>query len=238
MDALDRILGRVVLREQPPSMPRSSRAGFTLIELLVVIAILTILMGLLLPAIQSAREAARRIQCVNNLKQLGLAIQQYESAHGLFPPSLILTKNRKNVLWLGIPSINARLLLFVEQGPLFNAYNFDVQDLAANTTVNAQSISVFLCPSDVSPQPADSDSGPTGVTSYGWCMASDTFVFSGIPSLPSNAAFGPNKYRKLADFADGLGQTMLASEVRSRQYVRMNCPWSIQGGLGPHPGGG
>jgi prepilin-type N-terminal cleavage/methylation domain-containing protein len=97
-----------------------TRAGFTLIELLVVIVILTLLMAFLLPALQSAREAARRIQCTNNLKQLGLALHQYESTHGFFPPSMVLKGRYTKIDWVGVQSVNVRLLLFLEQGPLYN----------------------------------------------------------------------------------------------------------------------
>jgi prepilin-type N-terminal cleavage/methylation domain-containing protein/prepilin-type processing-associated H-X9-DG protein len=215
-------------------MSRSLRAGFTLIELLVVIVILTLLMAILLPAIQSAREAARRVQCANNLKQLGLALNQYESTHGVLPPSLVLKGKNNQISWVGIPSVNARLLLFLEQAPLFNAINWEVQDPAVNTTVFSQSVAVFLCPSEVNPQPVNSTIGPTGATSYGWCMGTgDLYVFGGIPSFPTRAAFGPNLFRRLSSFTDGLASTMLASDVRSRQYVRTGCSWMKQpAGLG------
>jgi len=147
-------------------MSSSSRArGFTLIELLVVIAIISVLIALLLPAVQSAREAARRIQCVNNLKQLGLAMHNYHESNGSFPSSKIFNANRppcsdtnfgngcQNTPWFLL------MLPQFEQGPLYSAFNFAIGSegmmtpggpLAyfANFTVISSKIGVFQCPSD------------------------------------------------------------------------------------------
>src|SRR5579871_2341021 len=96
--------------------PGSTR-GFTLIELLVVIAIIAVLIGLLLPAVQAAREAARRIQCVNNLKQIGLANANYESTFGSYPWGQGPTLDN---YWGAIPL----MIPYMEQGPVFNSINF------------------------------------------------------------------------------------------------------------------
>ena len=106
------------------SLSGTSRRGFTLIELLVVIAILSVLIALLLPAVQAARESARRLQCSNNLKQIGLGLHNYESADGVFPPSLVTSGTGNVVTWSGGWSAQARVLPFMEQGAMFNAINF------------------------------------------------------------------------------------------------------------------
>src|SRR5262245_46317669 len=100
---------------------RLRRDGFTLIELLVVIAIIAVLIGLLLPAVQSAREAARRMQCKNNLKQIGLALHNYQSTHSVFPPSFCIGQY-KGGTW----SITARILPFIDQANSFNLADLTV----------------------------------------------------------------------------------------------------------------
>ncbi len=133
---------------------RSKRiGGFTLIELLVVIAIIGVLIALLLPAVQAAREASRRAQCLNNLKQIGLAVHEYHVARNCFPPGQLLYFN-----WLDISAL-VHLLPYLEQQPLYNAFN--VADVYAingmgpvlpsyppNTTVARIQVAGFLCPSD------------------------------------------------------------------------------------------
>jgi prepilin-type N-terminal cleavage/methylation domain-containing protein/prepilin-type processing-associated H-X9-DG protein len=126
------------------------RGGFTLIELLVVIAIIAILIALLLPAVQAAREAARRAQCVNNLKQLGLAMHNYEGTAGCVPPGEQPTPTFIWDSW----SAQAMLLPFVEQTSLYNAINFSLGNGATqgnpqNSTVQNVVIGNFLCPSDI-----------------------------------------------------------------------------------------
>lgn len=161
--------------------PRGAKLGFTLVELLVVIAIIGILVGLLLPAVQAAREAARRMQCSNNLKQMGLAMHNYESTHKRFPPG-----NLAGAWSTGI-SVHARLLPYLEQGNSYvlvdfsEAYNHPKNDLA-----RLQQVSTFLCPSDIS---GSLPAALGGKNNY-YANAGTSLMAGSPPTDPADPNFG------------------------------------------------
>ncbi|MBS0265018.1 MAG: DUF1559 domain-containing protein [Planctomycetes bacterium] len=209
-----------------PKIQLSSRRerGFTLIELLVVIAIIAVLVALLLPAVQQAREAARRSQCRNNLKQLGLAIFNYESALGRLPPTAVVAGRPNNGLETSYLGAFGRILPYLEQGNIYNQINSssDYGDLN-NLPASAHTIPVFLCPSEPNSDPGlNATYGLIGGNNYGFCMG-DWFVWCGVNATgpQTRSAFGVNLGRRWADFTDGTSQTLLMSEVKNyTPYIR------------------
>jgi len=165
------------------------RRGFTLIELLVVIAIIAILIALLLPAVQSAREAARRFQCANNLKQIVLALHNYESANGSFPMGFCWQWYNDGNGYTPAAGELVRLTQFIEQSAIYNAMNFSIPIYySANTTVCGAGLSVLWCPSDGSivnlrytiaapPYPGTFDGGPLPITYSSYAGSLGTWTY-------------------------------------------------------------
>jgi prepilin-type N-terminal cleavage/methylation domain-containing protein/prepilin-type processing-associated H-X9-DG protein len=163
-----------------------ARGGFTLIELLVVIAIIAVLISLLLPAVQSAREAARRSQCTNNLKQIMLAMLNYESSNGSFPQGFCWQRYSDSNVYTDAAGELVRLTQYIEQGAIYNAMNFSIpMYYSANVTVCNAGLAVLWCPSDGAvvglrytyPAPYAFDGGPLPMTysSYAGCLGTWTY---------------------------------------------------------------
>ena len=199
---------------------RSAEKGFTLIELLVVIAIIGVLIALLLPAVQQAREAARRTECRNNMHQIGLALHNYHDAHNCLPPAAIANPEEAPGESLGHTWLT-QILPFMDQMTYYNSYNFEVPYLGAdgqNTTTLAQDLAMYCCPSS---DMLGLKPGGFGATTYAGCVGYEQMLTfrttsasgrsqAGIFNLHNGNLVGPVQFR---DIRDGTSNTIVAGEV-------------------------
>ncbi len=206
-----------------------ARQGFTLIELLVVIAIIAVLIALLLPAVQAAREAARRIQCTNNLKQIGLALHSYESTHGRLPSA----RTNSPHYWSSL----AQILPQLEGGDLYNIINFDHSTAPnarnnydmANTTAISFMIATYACPSDRKQDPVNAGYGPTNY-----------FAVAGSGTMAKgngNGLMFDGSGVRFAEITDGLSNTSAFVESIKGSGIDTTSPARFDV-LGQYKGGG
>jgi len=200
------------------------RSGFTLIELLVVIAIIAILIGLLLPAVQKVREAAARMQCQNNLKQMGLAAHSYHDSNQAFPPAYAKPSET---------SLHIQLLPYIEQGNTFGrvtltntSTNLNGDTTANGIAVKTQDVKIYLCPSDPSSLKNTNPAAGSGRCSYmgnaGGATANTRDVNGGVGGMFCSAYTGASPttthvdgFRvRFADVTDGTSNTVMFSEVK------------------------
>jgi prepilin-type N-terminal cleavage/methylation domain-containing protein len=185
------------------------RPAFTLVELLVVIAIIGILVGLLLPAVQAVRQAARRTACTNNLRQLALAIHNYASAQRHFPAGVVDDDDNHR---RGLHSGTVYLLPYIEQDNLYQQYDFSQPwDASANLPVAGVPISLFLCPENDSA--VEQDGGIAGQPSdYAFNKGDEAFLGR---SRTTSGLFDINSKTRFRDIADGSSSTFLIGEAAS-----------------------
>ena len=202
---------------------RINTLGFTLIELLVVIAIIGILMGLLMPAVQSMRETARQVECKNNLRQIGVALQSYVSVRRAYPPSFeikpgeILTSN--NGSW----SIQGRLLPLLDQNNAYSRVDLNVAwDAQKDTGVPTMRVSTYQCPSEVNDFVRVDSLGKPKVypVNYAFNMGS-WLIYDPVNATPGDGPFYVNSRVRPTAVKDGTSNTLLATEVKAfTSYVR------------------
>jgi prepilin-type N-terminal cleavage/methylation domain-containing protein/prepilin-type processing-associated H-X9-DG protein len=195
-----------------------ARAAFTLVELLVVIAIIGVLTALLLPAIQAARESARRSSCTNNMRQVGLAMHNFMDVNKRLPANGNYVWNGSAVTTTNAWSCMARILPFIEQENLFDGINFSMS-YSTQTYISSKRVGTFMCPSEAQ------DVGNGTDPNYGnkhwpinYVANSGTWrvlTAKSTTMLTGDGAFGPNKGRRAAEFTDGMSKTLACAEAKA-----------------------
>jgi prepilin-type N-terminal cleavage/methylation domain-containing protein/prepilin-type processing-associated H-X9-DG protein len=193
------------------------RVAFTLIELLVVIAIIAILIGLLLPAVQKVREAAARIKCANNMKQIGLAMHGYMDVNTGLPPNGIYVYTGSSVKATVAWSTMSRILPYIEQENLFKGIDFN-QPYSTQVGISSKRVATYICPSEIN------DKGSGTDATYGnknWTLnyAANLGTFAVLTNKaagmrPGDGAFGPNMMNRPTNFVDGMSNTLALAEVK------------------------
>jgi len=251
-----RLFSPVVSSDQeagsPPALGKFPSRGFTLIEIMVVIAIIAVLIALLLPAVQSAREAARRIQCTNNMKQLGLAVVNYEAINSCLPPGCFPRAMGSNAGYANDFSVFVRLLPQLEQQPTYDATNLNLTCLnPENFTLTGTAIAMLCCPSDfaiATPQTIYAWSGFSRVpvrTAWGTSYAAiagpwEWDSFNLVPGtldrpLPGEAQriaqlglIFPLSTVRIAEITDGASHTLLFGET---DFTANKTQWGLGDGI-------
>jgi len=210
---------------------KQTRRAFTLIELLVVIAIIAVLIALLLPAVQQAREAARRSQCKNSLKQIGLAIHNYHETFNTIPPGWIDSSGTAGTSALSLFGWTSFLLPQIDQSPLYNKLNFN-QAWSNDATNPVTVLPVFRCPSDTgsvsttigaitialgrSNYPGVAGYANTSYTTVSNFPFGNGLVSGTVVTVANyNGSFGANSKHNFRDFSDGLSNALVVGERRS-----------------------
>ena len=198
----------------PKTVPgERRRPGLTLVEPLVVLAIVAVLVGLLVPAIQAAREVARRSRCGSNLRQIGIALLGYEGAHGSLPCVSEMPRDRTSQPW----SAHVRLLPFLEEQRLHDLVDFSHDtEYTSKPGVAGMRIAVYLCPSEPKDRPRPTASMTHYPLNYGFNEGT-WFIYDPVTGRGGDGAFYPNGHVRLKQITDGTSKTLAAAEVKAYQ---------------------